>query len=48
MICRAIPYEGKEPYIFLSYCHKDAMVTGFGMTTEITQEMTGWKISPII
>lgn len=24
MICRAIPYEGKEPYIFLSYCHKDA------------------------
>ena len=24
MISRAIPYEGKEPYIFLSYCHKDA------------------------
>lgn len=23
MICRAIPYEGKEPYIFISYCHKD-------------------------
>ena len=23
MICRAIPYEGSEPYIFLSYCHKD-------------------------
>ncbi len=23
MICRAIPYEGKEPYIFMSYCHKD-------------------------
>lgn len=23
MICRAIPYEGKEPYVFLSYCHKD-------------------------
>lgn len=26
MICRAIPYEGEEPYIFLSYCHKDAAV----------------------
>lgn len=26
MICRAIPYEGKEPYIFLSYCHKDANI----------------------
>ena len=24
MKCRAIPYEGNEPYIFLSYCHKDA------------------------
>ena len=24
MLCRAIPYEGDEPYIFLSYCHKDA------------------------
>lgn len=24
MLCRAIPYEGQEPYIFLSYCHKDA------------------------
>lgn len=24
MMCRAIPYEGQEPYIFLSYCHKDA------------------------
>lgn len=24
MICRAIPYEGKEPYIFLSYCHGDS------------------------
>lgn len=24
MYCRVIPYEGKEPYIFLSYCHKDA------------------------
>lgn len=23
MICRAIPYEGNEPYVFLSYCHKD-------------------------
>ena len=23
MTCRAIPYEGKEPYIFVSYCHKD-------------------------
>lgn len=23
MICRAIPYEGKEPYLFLSYCHQD-------------------------
>lgn len=23
MICRAIPYEGKEPYIFVSYCHAD-------------------------
>lgn len=22
--CRAMPYEGKEPYIFFSYCHKDA------------------------
>ena len=26
MLCRAIPYEGQEPYIFLSYCHKDAAV----------------------
>ena len=24
MMCRTIPYEGQEPYIFLSYCHKDA------------------------
>lgn len=24
MLCRAIPYEGNEPYIFLSYSHKDA------------------------
>lgn len=24
MMCRAIPYTGQEPYIFLSYCHKDA------------------------
>ncbi len=24
MQCRAIPYEGNEPYIFFSYCHKDA------------------------
>ncbi len=24
MICRAIPYEGHEPYIFFSYSHKDA------------------------
>lgn len=24
MFCRVVPYEGKEPYIFLSYCHKDA------------------------
>lgn len=24
MICRVIPYEGSEPYIFLSYCHKDS------------------------
>jgi len=23
MQCRAIPYEGKEPYIFINYCHKD-------------------------
>lgn len=23
MICRAIPYEGKDPYIFVSYCHGD-------------------------
>lgn len=23
MFCRAIPYEGKEPYIFVSYCHAD-------------------------
>ena len=23
MICRAIPYEGKEPYLFISYCHAD-------------------------
>lgn len=23
MICRAIPYEGAEPYIFASYCHAD-------------------------
>ena len=23
MICRAIPFEGKEPYIFVSYCHAD-------------------------
>ena len=24
MFCKAKPYEGKEPYIFFSYCHKDA------------------------
>ena len=24
MFCRVIPYEGTAPYIFLSYCHKDA------------------------
>lgn len=24
MICRVIPYEGSEPYIFLSYCRKDS------------------------
>lgn len=23
MLCRAVPYEGKEPYIFVSYCHAD-------------------------
>lgn len=23
MICRAIPFEGSEPYLFVSYCHKD-------------------------
>jgi len=23
MYCRAIPYEGEEPYIFVSYCHAD-------------------------
>lgn len=23
MFCRAIPYEGEEPYIFVSYCHGD-------------------------
>lgn len=23
MICQAIPYEGSEPYMFISYCHKD-------------------------
>ena len=23
MQCRAIPYEGKDPYIFVNYCHKD-------------------------
>lgn len=23
MVCRATPYEGKEPYIFISYCHAD-------------------------
>lgn len=23
MICRAIPYEGNEPYLFISYCHAD-------------------------
>lgn len=23
MFCRATPYEGKEPYIFISYCHAD-------------------------
>lgn len=23
MFCRAVPYEGKEPYIFISYCHSD-------------------------
>ena len=24
MNCRVKPYEGQEPYLFLSYCHKDA------------------------
>lgn len=26
MFCRAIPYEGNEPYIFVSYCHADKAV----------------------
>ena len=24
MLCRVVPYEGQEPYVFLSYCHQDA------------------------
>lgn len=24
MNCRAMPYEGEEPFVFFSYCHKDA------------------------
>ena len=24
MFCKAIPYEGAEPYLFISYCHADA------------------------
>lgn len=24
MKCRAIPYQGQEPFIFFSYCHKDS------------------------
>jgi len=26
MRCRAIPYEGKEPFLFLSYCHADEKI----------------------
>ena len=26
MICRATPYEGKEPYIFFSYCRQDSAI----------------------
>ena len=28
MICRAIPYEGKDPYLFVSYCHADQAFVG--------------------
>ena len=24
MICRVLPYEGKEPFLFISYCHLNA------------------------
>lgn len=26
MACRAVPYQGDQPYVFFSYCHKDAQV----------------------
>ncbi len=26
MICRVIPYEGNEPFLFISYCHEDAEI----------------------
>lgn len=24
ILCRAIPYKGQDPYLFISYCHQDA------------------------
>ena len=46
------PYEGKKPYVFISYSHRDSeavidtiRITGYGMTREFLREATGPAIS---
>jgi len=41
MQCRAIPYEGNEPYIFLSYCHKDSALV-YPLFTQMV--MDGYRV----
>lgn len=41
MQCRAIPYEGNEPYIFLSYCHKDSALV-YPLFTQMA--MDGYRV----
>ena len=39
--CRAKPYEGSEPFIFFSYCHKDSAVV-YPLIEALTQ--MGYRI----
>ena len=41
MQCRAIPYAGNEPYIFLSYCHKDSALV-YPLFTQMV--MDGYRV----